>query len=447
MMKQTKITLQTPKEIVSEMNKYIIGQAEAKKAVAIAFVNRGRRMMIDDEELRAEICPKNVMLSGPTGVGKTEIARRVADITDSPFIKVEMTKFTEVGYAGKDVESIIRDLVDLTIKRERDKIAKEQDMASKKFAIKYVAKAMVDFGVENVDEKKLANGEYDNLEIQIELSDELSKKRSDNDSLLDFSGGFVGGASIISIVPLFELGTGKRDKQKKILKTMKVREALELISDNYVMNTIDKQLVIADVLKKIEQKGVVFLDEIDKLISNKDSQSKGEVSREGVQRDLLPIVEGTMIQTKYGSIRTDHILFVAAGAFHDNKVSDLMPELQGRFPVQVKLKLLTVEEFEHILTDIKYNLLEQQKAILKVDGIDVVFEPDGIKAIAELSYQMNNELENIGARRLYSVMEKVMEEASYSAKSGSEFIINKKYVEKATQEDDDKKVNVRKYLI
>ena len=228
---------------------------------------------------------------------------------------------------------------------------------------------------------------------------------------------------------------------------MKVREALELISDNYVMNTIDKQLVIADVLKKIEQKGVVFLDEIDKLISNKDSQSKGEVSREGVQRDLLPIVEGTMIQTKYGSIRTDHILFVAAGAFHDNKVSDLMPELQGRFPVQVKLKLLTVEEFEHILTDIKYNLLEQQKAILKVDGIDVVFEPDGIKAIAELSYQMNNELENIGARRLYSVMEKVMEEASYSAKSGSEFIINKKYVEKATQEDDDKKVNVRKYLI
>lgn len=449
MMKKIQVSLQTPKEIVNEMNKYIIGQTEAKKAVAIAFVNRYRRMMIEDEKMRSEICPKNVMLYGPTGVGKTEIARRVADITDSPFIKVEMTKFTEVGYAGKDVESIIRDLVDITIKKERNKIAKEEEERAKKYAIKYVAKAMTEFGIENVEEEKLANGFYDNQEIQIELPKYMRKKTNDSDPLSDFGGGLIGGASIISIVPMFEFIDKKdrADKGKKELKTMKVREALESIVDNEIYTAIDKQLVIADILKKIEQKGVVFLDEIDKLISNKDSQSKGEVSREGVQRDLLPIIEGSLVQTKYGSIKTDHILFIAAGAFHENKVSDLMPEIQGRFPIHVELKSLTIEDFEHILTDIKYNLLEQEQAILKVAGIDVIFEPDGIKTIAQLAYQMNSELENTGARRLHSVMEKVMEEANYSAKSGSEFIINKKYVEKATEETIDKKVNVRKYMI
>ena len=447
MMKKAEILHQTPKEIAGKMDEYIIGQTDAKKAVAIAFVNRGRRMMIEDEKMRAEICPKNVLLYGPTGVGKTEIARRVADITDSPFIKVEMTKFTEVGYAGKDVESIIRDLVELTIKREKDKLAKSQEMNAKKSAIKYVAKAMKEFGIENVDETKLANGEYDNQEIQIEMPEGVGRKKVENDIFSDAGGGFLGGtATIVGIMPLFEIATKEKAKKKE-LKTIKVREALELLVEDEMFKYVDKNFVVADVLKKVEQRGVVFLDEIDKLISNKESQSRGEVSREGVQRDLLPVIEGTMVQTKYGAIRTDHILFIAAGAFHDNKITDLMPELQGRFPVQVKLKSLTVDDFEHILTDVKYNILEQQKTLLKVDGVDVIFEPSGINEIAKTAYRMNSDLENTGARRLYSVMETVMEEANYSAKSGTEFVIDDKYVKKATSEGFDDKVDVRKYMI
>ena len=448
MMKKVETSHQTPKEIASKMDEYIIGQTDAKKAVAIAFVNRGRRMMIEDEQMRGEICPKNVLLYGPTGVGKTEIARRVADITDSPFIKVEMTKFTEVGYVGKDVESIIRDLVELTIKREKDKLAKLQEINAKKSALKYVAKAMKEFGIENVDETKLANGEYDNQEIQIEMPEGTGRKKVENDIFGDTSGSFLGGtATIVGIMPLFEIGAKEKAQKKKELKTLKIREALEMIVEDEVFKYVDKHFIVADVLKKVEQRGVVFLDEIDKLISNKESQSRGEVSREGVQRDLLPVIEGTMVQTKYGAIRTDHILFIAAGAFHDNKITDLMPELQGRFPVQVKLKSLTVDDFEHILTDVKYNILEQQKMLLKVDGVDVIFEPSGINEIAKTAYRMNSDMENTGARRLYSVMETVMEEANYSAKSGTEFIINDKYVKKATSEKIDDKVDVRKYMI
>ena len=448
MMKKIELSRQTPKEIANKMDEHIIGQEEAKKAVAIAFVNRGRRMMVPNEEIRSEICPKNVLLSGPTGVGKTEIARRVAGITDSPFIKVEMTKFTEVGYAGKDVESIIRDLVDLTVKREKDKLAKTYEPTAKKNALKYVAKAMKENGFfdENL-ESKLANGDYDNQEISIDVPENITKKRSENDPFADIGGGvFGGGTAMISIVPLFDFG-GNKGGKKKEQKTLKVREALELLVENDIFEYVDKQFIIADILKKIEQKGVVFLDEIDKLISNKENQSKGEVSREGVQRDLLPIIEGTLVQTKYGSVRTDHILFIAAGAFHDNKLSDLMPELQGRFPIQIQLKSLSVKDFEHILTDIKYNLLEQQKELLKVDDIDVVFEPSGISAIAELAYRMNSELENTGARRLYSIMEKVMEDVSFSGKSGTEVVITRDYVEKKTKDIFDKKVNVRKYMI
>ena len=488
MLKKAIISHQTPKEIVGEMNKYIIGQDEAKKAVAIAFVNRGRRMMIADEALRAEISPKNVLLSGPTGVGKTEIARRVADITDSPFLKVEMTKFTEVGYAGKDVESIIRDLVALTIKREKDKIAKENEIVAKKSAIKYVAQAIRDakkakktdknitkeiknaevddeveydeeelinpkihnktqciFPYDEVDEDKLANGEYDNINITITVPRNLSKKDEFSGIEDGASGGLGGTMTMISIIPLF--GVRSEKGVDKVVKSMKVREALELMADYYINEFIDKNLIIADVIRKIEQKGVIFLDEIDKLISNKESQTRGEVSREGVQRDLLPIIEGTMVQTKYGSIRTDHILFIAAGAFHDNKISDLMPELQGRFPVSVELKSLTVKDFEHILMDLKYNLPEQQQKLLKVDGIDVKFEKDGIRAIAEIAQRMNSELENTGARRLFSVMEKVIEEVSFSGKNGTKLTINRKYVENATKDGFDKKIDTRKYMI
>ncbi len=435
----------TPEEIVVEMDKYIIGQQDAKRAVAIAFVNRGRRMMIKDERLRSEITPKNVLLYGPTGVGKTEIARRVADITDSPFLKVEMTKFTEVGYAGKDVESIIRDLVAITIKREKDRLSKEREIVSKKQALKVVARVLADTTGKPVDEEKLANGVYDNDEIKIELPDSFSGDKSDG--MEDFGGGFGMGTAIISVIPVFGAFSEGEKKTRKTLKNVKVRQALETLADHDLNEYVSKNLIIPDVLKKIEQKGVIFLDEIDKLISNKESHSRGEVSREGVQRDLLPIIEGTMVQTKYGSLRTDHILFIAAGAFHDNKVSDLMPELQGRFPICVPLKSLSVKDFEHILSDLKYSLPEQQQQLLKVDGINIVFEKSGLKEIAEISYRMNSELENTGARRLHSVIEKVVEEMSYSGKKGMKIVVDGAYVIKMTKDAFDKKVNVKKYVI
>ena len=475
MLKKTTVSHQTPKEIATEMDKYIIGQQDAKKAVSIAFINRGRRMMITDQELRAEISPKNVLLSGPTGVGKTEIARRVADITDSPFLKVEMTKFTEVGYAGKDVESIIRDLVDITLKREKDRLTKEIEITAKKSAVKYVAQAMrdevkkknsdknlikeiinnVDNKTDNeptavfeVDEDKLANGFYDNQKITISIPESSFMKKNAFDDIDDgLSGmGSFHQTAMISIIPLFSI-KGIKDDGEKAKKSMKVRDALEMMANYYIGDYLDKNLIVADVLKKIEQKGVIFLDEIDKLISNKESQSRGEVSREGVQRDLLPLIEGTMVQTKYGAIRTDHILFIAAGAFHDNKVSDLMPELQGRFPVHVELKSLSVKDFEHILTDIKYNLPEQQRKLLKVDGIDIKFEKDGITAIAEIAYRMNSELENTGARRLFSVIEKVVEEVSFSGKKGTKVVIDRKYVEKMTEDGFDKRIDTKKYML
>ena len=495
MSKKDMVCHQMPKEIVKEMDKYIIGQYEAKKAVAIAFVSRGRRMLVDDEVLRSEMLPKNVLLSGPTGVGKTEIARRVADITDSPFLKVEMTKFTEVGYAGKDVESIIRDFVDLTIKRERGKMIKNYEVSAKKMAIKYVIQAIkkatkmkkavddrnilqtivtndeksknknisdsetfTEFEKKqsdnlfdslnfDIDEDKFANGEYDDVDITIVMPDGVGSKK---DSFIGLEDGFINGTSgavaMISIIPLFSFNKGDKNVSE-VARTMKVREALDIMTDYYIDKYLDKCLVVTDVIKKIEQKGVIFLDEIDKLISNKENKSRGDVSREGVQRDLLPIVEGTLVQTKYGSVRTDHILFIAAGAFYYNKISDLMPELQGRFPVSVELKSLTVKDFEHILTDLRYGLIEQQQKLLEVDGIDIKFKQDGIKAIAEISNRLNSELENIGARRLFSVIEKVVEEVSFSGKKGTKLIVDRKYVEKVTSDGFDKKIDARKYII
>ena len=348
--------------------------------------------------------------------------------------------------ARKDfLESTIRDLVEITIKREKNNLAKTYEETAKANALKAVGDALRKDGFVNLNEDKLANGEYDNQEVEIALPENPNKSQS-SDPFFDGATPMGTTTTMISIIPLFEYN-GPDKKNKKELKKVKVREALETLVEAEVAKHVDKGLIIADILRKIEQKGVVFLDEIDKLISHKEAQSRGEVSREGVQRDLLPIIEGTMVQTKHGTVKTDHILFIAAGAFHDNKVSDLMPELQGRFPVQVELKSLTVDDFEHILTDLKYNLLEQQKTLLKVDGINIVFEPDGVRAIAELAHRMNSELENTGARRLFSVIEKVTEDISYNGKSGSEAVIDKKYVEKTTADIFDKKVNVRKYLI
>ena len=471
----------TPKDITQEMDKYIIGQDAAKKAVAIAFVNRDRRMRIKDEKLRSEIPPMNVLLFGATGVGKTEIARRVADISDSPFLKVEMTKFTEVGYAGRDVDSIIRDLVELTIKREKDKLSKEYSATAKEMAVKYVIQAIKDTKIKtnknilqtlkttdiqqdklekknkssdlaeelpnlnDISEKDLLKGKYDNLDIAIIVPESAGDKK-DLFNNIDYGfPGAIGNATMISIIPLFSFKEGKSNNN--MTKVMKVRDALEMMTNFYTEKFLNENLVISDILKKIEQKSVIFLDEIDKLTSNKENHSKGEVSREGVQRDLLPIIEGTTVQTKYGPIKTDHILFIAAGAFYYNKISDLMPELQGRFPVNVKLRSLTVEDFEHILTNLKYNLPEQQQNLLKVDGINIKFTKDGIRAIAEVANRINSEIENTGARRLYSVMEKVVEEISFNGKRGSKLTIDRKYVENAVQKEFDKKIDTKKYTI
>lgn len=417
----------TPTEIVDELNKHIIGQAEAKKSVAIALRNRYRRKLVEGS-LREEISPKNILMIGPTGVGKTEIARRLAKLSNSPFIKVEATKFTEVGYVGRDVESIIRDLVDISVTSSKLIAKKQVYEKAMLIAIEKVLDKLV--GSSSSTEtrekfrKKLESGELADTEIDIEVQDVAGTA-----SAFEIPG--MPGAAM-GVMNVGEMLSKAMGVQKTKLKKLKVKDALELLKSEEAEKLLDEETIIFQALKAVENDGIVFLDEIDKISSRGDGGGGGraEVSREGVQRDLLPIVEGTTVSTKHGYVKTDHILFIASGAFHLSKPSDLLPELQGRFPIRVELKPLTKEDFVKILSDTEASLIKQYKALIGTEGVELEFTKDGIEEIADIAEHLNSEIENIGARRLHTILEKLLEKVSFTANTikNEKVTIDAKYV-------------------
>jgi len=408
------MTQMTPKEIVSELDKHIIGQASAKRSVAIALRNRWRRQQVD-VALREEITPKNILMIGPTGVGKTEIARRLARLANAPFIKIEATKFTEVGYVGRDVESIIRDLADTAVKMTRmaemEKVQnRAYDAAEEKILDILLPRAgsgMLSDTEESTRQKmrkKLREGDLDDKEVEIDVhvapvGVEIMAPPGMEEMTSQLQGMFQ------------NLSTGKRKSRK-----MKISKALKVLQEEEAAKLVNEEDIKARAVEAVEQNGIVFLDEIDKICKRSElGGSGGEVSREGVQRDLLPLVEGSTVSTKYGTIKTDHVLFIASGAFHLTKPSDLIPELQGRFPIRVELDALTAEDFVRILTEPNASLTEQYQALLATEGVSVTFAPDGIQRIAELGFQVNEKTENIGARRLHTILERLLEDISYNA--------------------------------
>ena len=421
--------MMTPREIVEELNKHIIGQDSAKRAVAIALRNRWRRMQINDEALREEIMPKNILMIGPTGVGKTEIARRLAKLVEAPFIKVEATKFTEIGYVGRDVDSIIRDLADIGIKQQRELAMKKvqhpaEDAAEERILDILLPPARglkpeeINTTTRQLFRKQLREGQLDDQEVEIDVSVtpvgvEIMAPPGMEDLTSQLQSMFQ------------QVGTGRTKTRK-----MTIKKALKILAEEEAGKLINEDDIKIRAIENIEQNGIVFIDEIDKVARHADQG--GEVSREGVQRDLLPLVEGCTVTTKYGMIKSDHILFIASGAFHTAKPSDLVAELQGRLPIRVELSALTTEDFIKILTDPFASLTEQYAALMATEGLTLTYAETGIRRIAEVAWQVNERTENIGARRLYTVMERLLEMVSFEAtdRSGETVVIDMEYVNK-----------------
>lgn len=430
------MTVMTPKEIVSELDKHIIGQDDAKRAVAIALRNRWRRMQLDPE-LRNEVTPKNILMIGPTGVGKTEIARRLAKLANAPFIKVEATKFTEVGYVGRDVDSIIRDLMDIAYKQRREQaLAKSRPLAEESAEERILDALLPPVRETKTEEdelkkkeqsatrktfrKRLREGALDDKEVDIELAAApIGVEIMGPPGMEEMTG---------QLQSMFQSLGSDRTR----LRRMKVKDALKSVREEEAAKLLNEEDIKIKALENVEQNGIVFIDEIDKITRRGDNVSGADVSREGVQRDLLPLIEGSTVSSKYGTIRTDHVLFIASGAFHYAKPSDLIPELQGRLPIRVELKALTSQDFERILKEPSASLTEQYTALLGTESVNLEFTAEGIKRLAEIAFQVNENTENIGARRLHTVLERLLESISFEAsdKSGEKVVIDVEYVNK-----------------